>query len=136
MVGLVHLGHTLASEERLDMDLIAREELKEKLDRDDNLKLVMVLGDWGFRAKHIPGSLNIPAPELAADLLDPEDEIVVYCSGDPCSCQQVRVRHSDATRVQACTPVRRRHRGLGRSRLSDRGGLARLSCPCRFWTSR
>ena len=25
----------------------------------------MVLGDWGFRAKHIPGSLNIPAPELA-----------------------------------------------------------------------
>ena len=66
------------------MDLIGREELKEKLDRGDNLKLAMVLGDWGFRAKHIPGSLNIPAPEVAADALAPEDEIVVYCSGDPC----------------------------------------------------
>ena len=66
------------------MELISREELKEKLDRGDELKLAMVLGDWGFRAKHIPGSLNIPTPELAADMLDPEDEIVVYCSGDPC----------------------------------------------------
>ena len=65
-------------------DLIGREELKEELDRDDNLKLAMVLGGWGYRAKHMPGSLNIPATELAADVRDPEYEIVVYCSGDPC----------------------------------------------------
>ena len=44
----------------------------------------MVLGDRGFRAKHIPGPLNTPAPEVAAGALEPEDEIVVYCSGDPC----------------------------------------------------
>ena len=31
-----------------------------------------------------PGSLNISALELAASALSPEDEIVVYCSGDPC----------------------------------------------------
>ena len=66
------------------MKLIDREELKEKLDRGDNFKLVMVLGDSGFRAKHIPGSLNVPAPEVAAAKLDPDDEIVVYCSGDEC----------------------------------------------------
>ena len=66
------------------MELIDREELKEKLDRGDDFKLVMVLGDWGFRAKHIPGSLNIAAPDIVANVLDVEDEIVVYCSGDPC----------------------------------------------------
>ena len=66
------------------MELIDRDELKEKLDRGDDFKLVMVLGDWAFRAKHIPGSLNISALELAASALSPEDEIVVYCSGDPC----------------------------------------------------
>ncbi len=66
------------------MKLIDREELKEKLDRRDDFKLVMVLGDWGFRAKHIPGSLNISAPDVAASVLGLEDEIVVYCSGDPC----------------------------------------------------
>ena len=66
------------------MEMIGREELKEKLDRGDDFRLVMVLGDWGFRAKHIPGSLNISAPDVATSLLVPEDEIVVYCSGDPC----------------------------------------------------
>ncbi len=67
-----------------EMKLIDREELKEKLNRRDDFKLVMVLGDWGFRAKHIPGSLNIAAPEVAISELGPDDEIVVYCSGGPC----------------------------------------------------
>ena len=38
------------------MNLISREELKEKLDRGDDVKLVLTLGELGFRAKHIPGS--------------------------------------------------------------------------------
>ena len=62
------------------MELISREELKEKLDRKDDFKLVIVMGDWQFRAMHIPGSLNISAPEIAHEILDPDDEIVVYCS--------------------------------------------------------
>ena len=66
------------------MDLISREELKEKLDREDDFKLVMVLGEWQFRAKHIPGSLNVATPEAAQELLDPNDEIVVYCSSPEC----------------------------------------------------
>jgi hypothetical protein len=60
------------------MDLISREELKTKLDRGDEFKLVMALGEWAFRAKHIPGSLNVSNPDKAAMLLKPEDEIVVY----------------------------------------------------------
>ena len=51
------------------MNLTSREELKEKLDRGDDFKLVMVLGEWHFRAKHIPGSMNVTTPEAARELL-------------------------------------------------------------------
>lgn len=44
------------------MNLISREELKEKLDHGEIFKLVMALDDWQYRAKHIPGS--IPASAL------------------------------------------------------------------------
>ncbi len=57
---------------------IDRDELKAKLDRGDEFKLVMVLGEWGFRAKHIPGSLNVGSPDQVPRMLDPMDEIVVY----------------------------------------------------------
>ncbi len=66
------------------MELIDRDELKEKLDRSDEFKLVMVLEDWQFRAMHIPGSLHIPAATITDDGLDPGDEIVVYCAHESC----------------------------------------------------
>ncbi len=66
------------------MNLISREELKDKLDRGDDFKLVMTLGEFGYRAKHIPGSLNISTPELGQEMLDLDDEIVVYCSSEDC----------------------------------------------------
>ena len=37
------------------INLITREELKAKLDRDDDFKLVMTLGEGAFRMGHIPG---------------------------------------------------------------------------------
>ncbi len=61
----------------MQINQISREELKEKLDRGDDFKLAMVLGDWQFRAKHIPGSINTTV-ETAWEVLDPDDEIVVY----------------------------------------------------------
>ena len=67
------------------MNLISREELKEKLDRGDDFKLVMTLGEWGYRAKHIPGSLNINTPEQGREMLDLDDELVVYCSNEACT---------------------------------------------------
>lgn len=69
----------------MQIDTINRDELKEKLDRGDDFKLVFTLGDWAFQAKHIPGSLNISNPDDIGDYLDRlEDEIVVYCSNDSC----------------------------------------------------
>jgi len=70
------------------MKFISREELKEKLDRGDDFKLVMVLGDWAYRAKHIPGSLNISRMEDAGKSLNEDDEIVVYCSDEACVASQ------------------------------------------------
>ncbi len=58
--------------------MIDRDELKAKLDRGDDFKLVMVLGEWGFNAKHIPGSLNLSSPAQVPTMLNPDDEIVVY----------------------------------------------------------
>ncbi len=66
------------------MNLISRDDLKAKLDGGDDFKLVMVLSEWAFNAKHIPGSLNIDNPKLATTLLDPNDEIVIYCSDEAC----------------------------------------------------
>ena len=73
--------------------LITREELKEKLDRGDDFKLVMALGDWHFRAVHIPGSLNVGSPETADRLLDLEDDIVVYCSNVACPASKLLCRY-------------------------------------------
>jgi len=59
------------------MKLITREELKSKIDQGEDFKLVMTLGEWAFRASHIPGSLNISDIEIAKDFLSPDDAIVV-----------------------------------------------------------
>jgi rhodanese-related sulfurtransferase len=66
------------------MDVITRDELKAKLDRGEPIKLVNVLEEWAFRAKHIPGSINIPINGGSFDQLSREEEVVVYCSGTPC----------------------------------------------------
>ena len=66
------------------MHLISRDELKEKLDRKDQFQLVMALGDWQYRAKHIPGSLHFATLQDALAELSPDEEIVVYCSNSAC----------------------------------------------------
>lgn len=72
------------SEPKLPINLIGREELKEKLDRGDKFKLVNALGEWAFNAKHIPDSINISKIEDARKILDPNDDIVIYCSNPSC----------------------------------------------------
>jgi rhodanese-related sulfurtransferase len=68
------------------MNLINRDELKMKLDQGEPFKLVMALHDWGFDRKHIPGSLPVDIFHMgeALETLQPEDEIVIYCTGGPC----------------------------------------------------
>ena len=49
----------------MDIETISRDELKAKLDRGDDFKLVMTLHEWAFKAAHIPGSLHFPTVEAA-----------------------------------------------------------------------
>jgi rhodanese-related sulfurtransferase len=74
---------------RNEMDLIGTRELKEKLERGDDFKLVIVLGEWEYRAKHIPGSLRISTLKEGLEALDPQDEIVLYDSGPHCSASRM-----------------------------------------------
>ncbi|HEV8649843.1 MAG TPA: rhodanese-like domain-containing protein [Actinomycetes bacterium] len=62
------------------MQLITREELKGRLDANQDVKLVMAVGPWEFRAKHIPGSLGFPSPRCALRELQRDDEIIVYAN--------------------------------------------------------
>jgi rhodanese-related sulfurtransferase len=66
------------------MEEISTADLKARLDRGDDFKLVMTLADWAYQMSHIPGSLNIMDLNTAKELLDPEDDIVVYCSDQNC----------------------------------------------------
>ena len=75
-----------------ETDLIDRQELKEKLDRGDDFKLVMTLGEWEYRAKRIPGSLRVSSPEEGLEALDPKDEIVLYDSGPSCTASRMAWR--------------------------------------------
>jgi Rhodanese-like domain len=66
------------------MNLINREQLKQKLDRVDKFKLVNALGEWAFNAKHIPGPINISKIEDAKKILNPNEEVIIYCSNPSC----------------------------------------------------
>ncbi len=76
----------------MDIETIDRDELKAKLDRGDDFKLVMALHDWAFRAMHIPGSIHYQSVEDALAGLDVNDEIVVYCSNVDCVASQFAYR--------------------------------------------
>ena len=91
------------------METIDREELKAKLDRGDDFKLVMTLNQWAFEAAHIPGSINVTSPADATEALDPEDEIVVYCSDAACAGSQLAYR---ALKTGGYERVRRYSGGL------------------------
>jgi rhodanese-related sulfurtransferase len=66
------------------MKTISLEDLRAKIDRGDDFKLVMTLAEWAYQMSHIPGSLNITNMDQAKQLLDPDDDIVVYCSDTNC----------------------------------------------------
>src|SRR5579864_5073906 len=56
------------------MNLITRDELRAKLHRGDEFKLVMTLSALSFRSKHIPTSVHYETVAEAFDALDPAEE--------------------------------------------------------------
>ena len=66
------------------MNLISRDELREKLDRGDDFQLVMTHSSFAYGAKHIPASRHVATVDEALEALDPADEVVVYCADVAC----------------------------------------------------
>ena len=63
---------------------ISRDELKAKIDRGDDFRLVETLPPHAHAHAHLPGAINLPPDrlaELAPELLPDKDaDIVVYCA--------------------------------------------------------
>jgi len=91
------------------MKEISAEELKAKIDRGDDFRLVMTLGELAFQGKHIPGSIDLHSPETLLSELNPEDDIVVYCSDRLCPASMMAYHYLEDQRYQS---VRRFSGGL------------------------
>ncbi|HLL40848.1 MAG TPA: rhodanese-like domain-containing protein [Rubrobacteraceae bacterium] len=65
---------------------ISREDLKAKLEREDDFILVETLSEEQYEHAHLPGAVNLPPDqvrELAGKVLPDKDaDVVVYC-GSP-----------------------------------------------------
>jgi len=66
------------------VNLISRDDLRQKLERGDEFKLVMALPRPAYRTKHIPGSIHFETLKEAVATLDQREEIVVYCANIHC----------------------------------------------------
>jgi hypothetical protein len=61
--------------------MITREELKAKMDREDDFVLLEVLGEPSYRRAHLPGAIRFQGTNRAAEFLpDKSATIVAYCS--------------------------------------------------------
>lgn len=91
------------------MNEISADELKAKIDRGDDFRLVMTLGDLAFQGKHIPGSIDLHEPEALSAELDPDEDIVVYCSDRLCPASMMAYHFLEA---QGYKHIRRFSGGL------------------------
>lgn len=65
------------------MDEITATELKERLDKGDDIQLIDVREDNEVAIARIPGAIHIPMAQVLnrVDEIDPERETVVHCKG-------------------------------------------------------
>ena len=70
------------------MKTINTEELKKKIDTNEDFILVDVLGKESYEGKHLPKAVNIPVDEIegkvSSELPDKNKEVIVYCASTDC----------------------------------------------------
>jgi rhodanese-related sulfurtransferase len=74
------------------ISVLDREQLRTKLAARAPFKLVMAASDFGFRAKHIPGSLHVSTHGGTFASLAKDDDIVVYCSNADCNASKATIK--------------------------------------------
>ena len=67
------------------MNLINAEQLKQRLDAGEHIYLINAMEENKYRAKHIPGSLNLFTKEGIEKAVNKNDDIVVYCTDRACN---------------------------------------------------
>ena len=72
--------------------VIDKDQLKAKLAAGQPFKLVMSASDFGFRAKHIPGSIHFNPHRASYSSLGKDDDIVVYCSNLDCNASLALIK--------------------------------------------
>jgi rhodanese-related sulfurtransferase len=70
----------------VNIRIISKEELKIKLDKDEDFTLVDILEPSQYSKVHITKAINIPLQELGSrhKELDKKREVVTYCYGSEC----------------------------------------------------
>jgi rhodanese-related sulfurtransferase len=72
---------------------VSRDELRAMRASGPPFKLVMASSDFGFRAKHIPGSIHLGPHGGHVEGLGKDDDIVVYCSNLDCNASISAIAH-------------------------------------------
>lgn len=83
------------------MQIIGRNELKEKLDRHDDFRLIEVLAPKDFHDAHLPGAENVPLSESFEERVrdavpDKNAEVVLYCANTECPASEKAARRMEA----------------------------------------
>ena len=64
-----------------DVQMIDRDQLKEKMDRGDDFVLVETLPESAFKRRHLPGAVNLDDLSQIPELFPDKDaEIITYCT--------------------------------------------------------
>lgn len=64
--------------------VLTRQQLQSKLASGQPFKLLMAVSDFGFRVKHIPGSIRVTTEPSTFSWMPKETDAVVYCSDVDC----------------------------------------------------
>jgi rhodanese-related sulfurtransferase len=69
--------------------IISREDLLERINRDEDFTLVEVLSEESYREAHLPGAVNLPGTRIREGIRDiaPDEDrtVVVYCANPSCT---------------------------------------------------
>jgi len=78
------------------VDEMAPEELKERLDRGEDVQVIDIRQPDSFAGGHIPGATNIPFDRFAREIDDHDwgEEVVVVCPMGESSLQAARLLES------------------------------------------
>lgn len=86
----------MSESQPVELATIARDDLKQKIDRNDHFHLVEALPPRVYNQGHLPGAINLPPDQiaqLAPRLLpDKSAEIVLYCSHLTCNLAEETAR--------------------------------------------